>query len=259
MESKVIVITGASAGIGAALAERLGREGHCLALAARRKPELEAVAARCGKALVAPTDVCRRSEVEALLDAALKAFGRVDVWVNNAGQGINRSVQELSDQDFDFIMAVNVKSALYGMQTVIPHFKRRNGGHLINVASFLGRVPVVPFRSAYNAAKAALIALTANLRMELALSHPGIHVSVVLPGAVSTGFARNALGGLPQGGWPASSVPIQTPEAVADLMAGLIAAPAAELYTHPGQQAAAVKYAQDVAGFEAERRRGVRA
>src|SRR3989339_123057 len=100
MESKVIVITGASAGIGAALAERLGREGHCLALAAR-----------CGKALVAPTDVCRRSEVEALLDAALKAFGRVDVWVNNAGQGINRSVQELSEQDFDLIMAVNVKSA----------------------------------------------------------------------------------------------------------------------------------------------------
>jgi short-subunit dehydrogenase len=251
IEGKVIVITGASAGIGAALAEMLAKQGHSLVLAARRRPELEAVAARCGRAMAVPTDVCQRAQVESLRDAALSAFGRVDVWVNNAGQGMTRSVQDLSDEDVDQVMRVNVKSALYGMQAIMPHFKERNDGHLINVASFLGKVPIATVRSIYSAAKAALISLTANLRMELAQSHPGIHVSVVMPGVVRTDFARNALGAPLAGGPPPAVANSQSAEEVAERMAGLIAVPAAELYTNPGQQAMAVKYMQDVAAFEA--------
>lgn len=124
-------------------------------------------------------------------------FGHVDVWINNAGRGIGRSVLELTDDDFDEMMSVNVKSAIYGMQVVIPHFKERGRGHLINVSSFLSRVPFVTFRAAYSAAKAALNILTANLRMELKAAYPEIHISIVMPGTVATDFSKNALWGTP--------------------------------------------------------------
>src|SRR5512140_3678658 len=121
---KVIVITGASAGIGAELARQLGEKGAKLVLAARRKPELEAVAARSGKeAIAVVTDATRREDMEKLRDAALQRFGRIDVWVNNAGRGITRSVAELTDEDLDVMIRDNVKSALYGMQAALPHFK----------------------------------------------------------------------------------------------------------------------------------------
>src|SRR5436190_1919122 len=125
----------------------------------------------------------------------------VVMWVNNAGRGISRHVVDLSDEEFDEIMAVNVKSALYGIQAIVPHFIERGRGHVINVSSFLSRVPLATYRSAYNAAKAALNALTANLRVDLAATHPDVHVSLVIPGLVMTEFARNALGGTPEVTW----------------------------------------------------------
>lgn len=253
--SKVVVITGASAGIGAALARRLGSEGHRLVLAARRERELRDVAASTGAdARAVATDVTRRAEVQRLRDAALDAFGHVDVWVNNAGRGISVPVLELTDEQLDEMMRVNVKSALYGMQAIVPHFQERGAGHLVNVSSFLGRVPLVSVRSAYNAAKAALNALTANLRMDLRARWPGIHVSLVMPGIVTTEFARNALGarapaaGAPSGG---SRAPSQTPEEVAGAIAELIAHPRAELYTNPAQARMARRYFEDVAAIEA--------
>jgi len=231
MEKKVVVITGASAGIGAALAELVGRKGGRPVLAARREPELRQVAARSGpEALPVVADVTRREDVQRVLDAALARFGQVDVWVNNAGRGITRLVSELTDEDMDEMMRVNVKSALYGMQAVLPHFQSRGSGHLINVSSMLGRVPSVPFRSAYNAAKHALNALTANLRMELSEQHPGIHVSTVMPGPVATDFGFNALGGGPD----SRRIPFaQTAEEVAAVIAGLVEHPRADVYTRP--------------------------
>ena len=163
-EHPVTVITGASSGIGAALAKRLGRKGHRLILGARRADALRAVAAECGDARAVVVDVTRRKDVERLRDEALSAFGAVDVWMNNAGRGVNAPVLELTDEQFDEMMAVNVKSALYGIQAIVPWFKERGRGHLINVSSFLSRVPIATYRSAYNAAKAALNALTAELR-----------------------------------------------------------------------------------------------
>ena len=128
---------------------------------------------------------------------ALAAFGHVDVWVNNAGRGMTKPVLELTDDELDLMMSVNVKSALYGMQAIVPHFKERGRGQVINVSSFLSRVPFATFRSPYNAAKAALNALTANARVDLARTHPGIHVTLVMPGLVATDFQRNAIGGTP--------------------------------------------------------------
>src|SRR5438105_3676066 len=178
---KSIVITGASAGIGAAIARRLGRDGNKLALAARREDLLREVARESAPdALAVVADVTRREDVERLRDEALRAFGGVDVWINNAGRGISRSVLDLTDDDLDEMMRVNVKSALYGMQTVVPYFLERGRGHLINISSFLGRVPIAAHRSAYNAAKAALNALTATLRADV--GGKGVEVSLVMPG-----------------------------------------------------------------------------
>ncbi len=249
MESKVVVITGASAGIGAALARQLGTEGHKLVLAARREGPLNAVAAASGDARAIVTDVTVRADVEQLRVEAIKAFGHIDVWINNAGRGIGKRVLELSDDDLDQMMTINVKSALYGMQAVVPHFLQRGEGHLINVSSFLGRVPLASFRSAFNAAKAALNALTANLRMDLAASHPNVHVSIVMPGPVATDFANSALHGTPLVP-PPRMMAVQLPEDVADVIAGLIEQPRAEVFTSPTLKSLARKYSEDLAGFE---------
>jgi len=191
---KVIVITGASSGIGAALAGQLGSRGQRLVLAARRERELRQVSEPFGRnALPVVADVCQRSQVENLRERALAEFGHVDVWINNAGTGIARKVMELTDQEFDEMLAVNLKSAFYGMQVIVPHFKERREGHLINLSSFLSRVPFVTFRSIYSAAKAALNSLTTQLRMDLAAEYPGIHISLVMPGVVTTEFAAKAL------------------------------------------------------------------
>jgi short-subunit dehydrogenase len=256
MAEKTIVITGASGGIGAGLALRLAADHHRLALAARRASELQSVASDAEKrgaprALVVPVDVTRRSDVEALRDAALAEFGAIDVWVNNAGRGITRSVLELSDADVDEMMAVNVKSALYGMQVAVRYFMERGSGHVINVSSFLGRVPMAIHRSAYNAAKAALNALTANLRVELHARYPDIHITLVMPGMVATEFAKNALGAPPGTGVYAGSH-VQTVEQVADVIAKVIEQPVAEVYTNPGSADMARRYFEDVGKFERE-------
>jgi len=258
MTVKVIVITGASSGIGAELARQLARRGDKVVLAARNQDNLNQVAAQCGpESRAVVTDVTRRAEVEHLRDTALEAFGVVDVWVNNAGRGIGRPVLDLTDEDFDQMMAVNTKSALYGMQAIVPYFKTRGEGHLINVSSALGRVPFAGYRSAYSASKAALNSLTTNLRMDLRREYPGVHVSLVMPPAVSSEFAKNALHGTPApAGGPSMAAgarpggPMQTPEQTAAAMVDLIDHPRPELYTNPGQAEMVALYYTDIAAFE---------
>ena len=145
------------------------------------------------------------------------------------------------------MMTVNVKSVLYGMQAIVPHFIARGRGQIVNVSSFLSRVPLATFRSGYNAAKAALNALTANARVDLARAHPGIHVTLVMPGLVNTEFQRNAVGGSP-------AIPpvteAQTAEEAAAAIARVIDHPVAEIYTNPRQAAIVQSYFQDVGAFE---------
>jgi NADP-dependent 3-hydroxy acid dehydrogenase YdfG len=244
---KHIVITGASSGIGAELAAQLGAAGHRVALAARRERELQHAADRSGHGAIAvPTDVTRRDQVERLRDRAIEAFGHVDVWINNAGRGINRPALELTDEEFDLMMTVNVKSALYGMQAITPHFIARGQGHIVNLSSFLSRVPFATFRSGYNAAKAALNALTANVRVDLARAHPGIQVTLVMPGLVRTEFQQNALGGSP----PMPAVEAQPVDEAVAAIVNAIAHPVAEIYTNPSQAAIVQRYFEDVGAFE---------
>lgn len=251
---KVVVITGASSGIGAAVARELGRRGYALVLAARGEDALRQLAAEIGgRVAVVRADVTRRADVEHVRDEALREFGRVDVWINNAGRGISRPVMQLTDDDIDEMMAVNVKGPLYGIQSIVPHFIERGAGHVINVSSFLGRVPLAHIRSAYNAAKHALNALSANLRMELrAAGHTGIHVTTLMPGIVETPFAANSLGAAPGASTMRLSGPMaaQTAEEVATIIAGVIDQPRADVYTNPAHPELAKSYYADVAVFE---------
>jgi NAD(P)-dependent dehydrogenase (short-subunit alcohol dehydrogenase family) len=147
------------------------------------------------------------------------------------------------------MLAVNLKSALYGMQAVLPHFQERGRGHIINVSSMLGRIPFVPARSAYSAAKHALNALTACLRAELRDTWPAIHVSTVSPAVVSTEFGIHALGGGPDSRAFPGAQPV---EEVVAVIADLIEHPRADVYTRPGLQQQVVDYfaAEDMQAVE---------
>jgi NADP-dependent 3-hydroxy acid dehydrogenase YdfG len=235
LDEKVIVITGASGGIGAALAESVARRGASVVLVARRKDALAAAAAKCGsRAHAIVADVTNRAEVRRVVNESIAKFGHVDVWVNNVGQGITRQPSELTDEDIDDSLRVNVKSALYGMQEVLPHFKSRNEGQVVNVSSMLGRIPFAVFRAAYNGCKHYLNALTANFRAEVQATHPGIQFTIISPGVVRTEFGANAR----HGGPDSRSLPeSQSAEEVAEVIADAIESRQPDVYTRKGASA----------------------
>ena len=234
MPDKVVVVTGASSGIGAAAAEALARRGHSVALVARRADALRTVAEKCegrGRSFVA--DMTLRAEVARVVADAIAGFGRIDVWINNVGQGITRPPSQLTDEDVDEVMRINVKSALYGMQEVLPHFKARGDGHVINISSMLARIPSAVPRAAYCGAKHFLNALTATFRDELRQTYPGIQFSLVSPGVVWTNFGANAL----HGGPDSRQLPDgQSAEEVAEVIAGVVESRAVDVYTRPGSK-----------------------
>jgi short-subunit dehydrogenase len=240
MRDKVVVITGASAGIGAAAAAAIAKRGHTVVVVARRKPELEAVAAKIGpKAICIVADVTRRPEVKRVVDTAIARCGRIDVWINNVGQGITRMPSQLTDEDIDEVMRVNVKSAIYGMQEVLPHFKERKTGHVINVSSMLGRIPSALIRSAYSGAKHFLNAITANFRTEVHQTHPGIEFSIVSPGVVRTDFGKNAIHGGPDSRTLPES---QSAEEVAEVIASVVETRQSDVYTRAGARARVIEH-----------------
>lgn len=240
MSERVVVITGASSGIGAALAETLAGRGDTVVLVARRLDALRRVASGCeGRAHPVQADVTSRDEVRRVVRETVERFGRIDVWVNNAGQGITRLPSQLTDEDVDAMMAVNVKSALYGMQEVLPHFISRGSGHVVNVSSMLGRIPYVPVRAAYSAAKHYLDALTANFRDEVNTDHPEIVFSIVSPGVVRTEFGVHALHGGPDSRQMPQS---QSAEEVAEIIARVIDSRRVDVYTPPGARQRVADY-----------------
>lgn len=252
MAQRVVVVTGASSGIGAALARQLGARGDRVVLAARRKELLDRVAAESGPdAIAVQCDVTKRADVVGLRDRAVEKCGHVDVWVNNAGWATSKKVMDLGDSELQAVIDVVLKSVVYGMQAIVPHFIERGKGHIINVSSAMGRVPFVTYRSIYSASKSAVNILTSNLRVDLS-AHPGIKVSLVLPGIVDTDFHRVAETPQPmKAGTKMGPLTILTADEVAAKVVELMDNPVPELYVPPDLAEVVRQYYSDVGAFEA--------
>lgn len=190
-KDRVIVITGASSGIGRETALAAGRRKAFVVLAARRKELLAEVGSEIeksgGKALVVSTDVSQQSEVENLIQLAIRQFGRIDVFINNAGSGLYATVEETSSEQMDRLWRVNFLGTFYGIRAVLPLMKKQGSGHIITVSSMAGK-RATPLGGAYSATKFAQSGLMESLRMELRNSP--IRTTVIYPGATKTDFVR---------------------------------------------------------------------
>lgn len=188
-QSKVVVITGASSGIGEAAAKLLGQRGDRLVLAARREDRLRelvaAIEASGGEAVYQVTDVTSREQVEALAQKAREAFGRIDVWVNNAGLMPQSTLAKKHVEEWDRMIDVNIKGVLYGIAAALPVMREQQGGQIINVSSVAGHHVNVG-GSVYSATKFAVRAISEGLRQEEAAAGSNIRVTIISPGAVAT-------------------------------------------------------------------------
>ncbi len=194
LRGRVAVITGASRGIGAAVAEALAQEGCHLVLAARSADRLEALAQRLGqehgiRAVAVPTDMADEAQVRALIRRAAETFGTVDILVNNAGLGLFGAVHELHMADLRDVFEVNFFGPVAAMQEVVPLMQRQGRGSIVNIASIVGRFPQ-PLGGGYSATKYALIGISGAARAEL--KRDGIRVILVCPGLTDTEFARHS-------------------------------------------------------------------
>ena len=184
---KVVVITAASSGLGEAAARHLSAEGATVVLGARRADRIQSLAqdltAKGGKALARATDVTHREQVKALVDAAVQAYGRVDVMINNAGQMPLAPLERLTVDDWNRTIDVNIKGVLYGIAAALPHMKRQQSGHIINVSSVAGHKVRVG-NAVYAATKHAVRVISEGLRMEV--KPYNIRTTIISPGAVAT-------------------------------------------------------------------------
>ncbi len=191
---KVVVITGASSGIGESTAKLLAKQGAKVVLGARRSNRIDAVvqeiSASGGKAIGFATDVTKRAEVEALIQGAVDGFGRVDVLINNAGIMPIAPIEALKVDEWDRQIDVNIKGLLYGVAAALPHMQKQKSGHIINMASVFGIKMFAPGGTVYCATKAAVRALTEGLRMEL--HSQNIRCTMISPGAIATELSESS-------------------------------------------------------------------
>lgn len=211
----VVVITGASDGIGREMALQLAGQGAWLVLAARDAARLASAAAECrargGRAVAVPTDVADPAQCRALIDRTVQEYGRVDTLVNNAGISMWARFDEVTDlAPFERMMQVNYFGSLYCTHAALPHLKRTRG-RIVGVSSLTGRAGV-PTRSGYAATKHAMAGFFDSLRIEL--EDDGVTVTMVYPGFVSTGIRERAYGadGQPLRASPVREAEVMTPE-----------------------------------------------
>ena len=221
-ESKVVLITGASGGIGSAVARRLARDGHSLVLAARHETTLAELARECEslgspEALAVITDITVKTQVDALYEKATAAFERVDVVLNAAGLGILKPIQNLTEADLDSQLAVNLKGTFLSCQGAVPVMSQQpEGGHIFNIPGILGQYPMA-MAAAYCASKYGVVGLTKSMALDL--KRANIKFTLLYLGGVSTPF------------WDTAGMRVQRdkmlkPEVAADAVAFALAVPA---------------------------------
>ncbi len=191
IDDKVVVITGASSGIGEATALLLAERGAKLVLGARRADRLKALADRIAKAggaaVYEPTDVKRRDDLSRLVKLACERYGKLDVLINNAGIGPISPLDDLRVGDWEEMIDVNIKGVLYGIAAALPVFRRQGFGHFVNAASTAGIV-IKPTMAVYAGTKFAVRAITEGLRQE---AGDKLRVTIISPGFVRTDFAES--------------------------------------------------------------------
>jgi NADP-dependent 3-hydroxy acid dehydrogenase YdfG len=184
---KVVVITGASSGLGEAAARLLSAEAATVVLGARRVDRIQSLAKelneRGGKALAIRTDVTQVDDVKKLVDSAVQAYGRIDVMINNAGLMPQSLLERLKIDDWNQMIDVNIKGVLYGIAAALPYMKQQKAGHFINVSSVAGH-KVAPGGAVYSATKHAVRVISEGLRQEV--KPYNLRTTVISPGAVAT-------------------------------------------------------------------------
>ncbi|MEV8312199.1 SDR family oxidoreductase [Streptomyces flavidovirens] len=236
VRDSVVVITGASSGIGRATALAFARKGCPVVLAARREEALEAVRQECerhrgAEALVVPTDVTDAKAVDDLARRAVQRFGRIDVWVNAAAVTVFGPFEEVPLEDFRKVMDVNVMGYVHGARAALRVMREQGRGTLVNVSSIVGVVSQ-PYTHAYGMSKHAIRALSASLRQELRLEKAKhIQVCTVLPATIDTPLFEHAANYT--GRKPVAMPPVYSPERVARTIVDLVRVPRREVVVGP--------------------------
>lgn len=202
LEDKVIILTGASEGIGRAAALLFAERGACLVLAARTRPGLESVADTIvrggGRALPVPTDVTDSKQVQALVDTTMRAYGRIDTLISNVGRGLRKPFVETSDEEWARLVTENLTGTVYCCRAVIPQMRLQHSGLIVNIASRSGREGEAGL-AAYSAVKHGVVGLTRALALEE--GPHGIRVNAVCPGPVGTERMHKILPQVDKSNW----------------------------------------------------------
>jgi short-subunit dehydrogenase len=230
LQGKVVVITGASAGIGKETALALGKEKASVVISARRTDRLQEIARQIeqagGTALAVTADVSDETQVQKIVAETLARFGRIDVWINNAGMGLYATLEETSAELMEKIWKTNFMSTFYGIHHVVPVMKRQKAGHIITVSSVVGK-RATPLNAAYCSTKFGQVGLMESARMELRKF--GIHCSLIYPGSTESEFIQAQEN--PAGRPVRRHGPVQTSEQVAKEILKAIRRPRAEIMT----------------------------
>ena len=219
IKDKIAIVTGASGGIGLAVAKRLAQEGAKVVLAARSADKLKQLEREIPGSFAVPTDMRKQEDIHQLVQQTEQKFGRIDILINNAGQGLLSPVESIDLKDYREIMELNVFAVLEAMQAVIPIMRQQGGGAILNVSSLVSK-NYFPQLGGYASTKYALNALSLTARQELASDK--IVVSVFHPKMTATEFGQNARGETYHSGAGRPGMTIDTPEAVAEKMIQLI-------------------------------------
>ncbi|WP_119727566.1 SDR family oxidoreductase [Thermomonospora amylolytica] len=235
VKGKVVVITGASSGIGRATALAFAERKANVVAAARGRPALDSVVAECaergGAGLAVPVDVTDAKAVDELARRAVERFGRIDVWVNCAAVSVYGEFTEVPLEDFRRVLDVNVMGYVHGVRAALPYMRRQGKGVIVNVASIAG-VVTQPYAHPYAMSKFAVRAMSASLRQELALrGERGVKVCAVLPATIDTPFFQHA--GNYTGRRVRAMPPVYTPERVARTIVDLVRLPRREVVVGP--------------------------